>query len=105
MLDVVQRIRGITREVQQYCDNLAARVDEICRIPTLRGNLIDGVTLSTSVSGTVVSHGLGRAYRGWIVVRVSAATAPIIDELASSDATKALVLRTSQACTVSVWVF
>lgn len=69
------------------------------------GRLLEGI----QVLGTAGNHahGLGRAYRGWIVVRdYGAGGAPhTVYETTSPDSTKYLTLIATAVSKVSVWVW
>ncbi len=79
--------------------------------PDLEANRRAG-TIDLSISSRAVPHGLGRPYRGWIVVRKSAAAdvyeayKPGAHELRGDlDPSKVVVLLASLPVTVSLWVF
>jgi hypothetical protein len=86
---------------------LQTSIDDISRQASLveltNGRLIENVALSTS--DTHIVHGLGRAFRGWFVIRISAA-GTILEAATQADTTKFLSLKASAGTpTVSVWVF
>lgn len=79
--------------------------------PTLEASRRGG-TLDLSVVKLAVPHGLGRPYRGWLVVRQSADSTiyepyrPGASELTGDlDPSRVVVLVASQPVTVTLWVF
>lgn len=91
--------------------------DDSASGPTLEGNRRSGtiaLKLAPDLKPTVLAipHGLGRPYRGWIVVRKSAAAdvyeayKPNAPELRGDlDPSRVVVLLASQPVTVTLWVF
>ena len=69
--------------------------------PRRGGRLITGVVLSTTAYD--LSHGLGRRYKGYDIVKRSAAAHVYDSE--SDDDTRFLRLTASSAVTVSIYVF
>ena len=73
--------------------------------------ILDGklVTSDITTAGTDIVHGLGRAYKGFMVVKTDkddgTAFTGSINEDISSDNTIYLKLDTSANVTVTVWVF
>src|SRR6476619_310162 len=86
------------RRLQQAVDE-ATRPVFAC--PLVDGRLLEGIELGTG--SNVLSHGLSRTLKGWILTRVSAQVT--ISDLQVSNATpeRTLVLDVSAPCTVSVW--
>jgi hypothetical protein len=81
--------------------DVAAGLNELARLPLLDGALVEGRALSTTPVD--VPHGLGRTWRGWIVVGKSANID--IWESGQRDRTRYLTLDASGTVTVSLWVF
>ena len=59
------KVPNITEQASDALDTFR----EISKHPLLDGELIEDITLSTNTKKTIVYHGLGRAYRGFIDVR------------------------------------
>ena len=90
------------RELQQLQDAVEVPLRDIIGRQILDGNLIENVRL-LSASDNLVAHLLGRAYRGYIVVKRDAA-ASIYDDTSPLPQSY-LNLVTSADVTVSLWVF
>lgn len=84
------------RDVSQFSAEL---IDN----PLLNGQLIENVSLSATTYS--VSHGLGRAYRGYIVVKRNANQLEYVDTTSTANPTTHIPLKAGGAVTVSLWVF
>lgn len=82
----------------------ATQINPVLDNPLVDGLLLTGVVLSLG-SPTTINHKLGRKLQGWILVGINAA-AVIYDSQASNQSPQlTLILNSSAACTVSLWVF
>jgi len=97
----VTRLQTSDPELNQVQDNFIRRVNPALAAEILDGRMVTGVSVATSA--TNVNHGLGRAYRGWIVVGNN--TDCRVWSPSTSDTTKIIVLQSSAATTLSLWVF
>lgn len=61
------------------------------------------ITVSLTVTAQQVAHGLGRAYKGYFPVSLSAAST--VFNSASSDPAKFVALTASVPCSAVIWVF
>ena len=88
---------------QSIASNAAtALVSALQSTPILDGELIEDVVLSTT--GVNVSHGLGRPWRGWVVVDID--TTATVYRASSDDESVFLRLRASAGTPIiKVWVF
>lgn len=91
---------GSPAEDERYAQQLAD-MQRLLRLPFLRGVLHEDVTFASG--DTDFAHGLGRAPRGWMVMRAIGA-APAVHERAGSDA-RLLKLNVSVAATLTLWVW
>lgn len=84
-------------------ENIASVVEPLLRSPIVNGVLLKGVTL---VTGTInqISHTLGRAPQGWIVVRQDA-NANIWQVNPKQLSSTLLQIQVSANVTVDLWVF
>lgn len=86
---------------------LANLLRVVSESPIVTGRIVAATILSADTSA-LVAHGLGRAYRGAVVVSQSAATELRVDA-PSTDAATYLTLRAAAApgadLTVSLWVY
>jgi hypothetical protein len=71
----------------------------------LDGQLIEGVEFAASTTKNVY-HGLGRSYRGYIVVSVNSKSVIQVDDTKNNNKAQFLALQSyGSACTASLWVF
>lgn len=102
------RVRYPDRELNEITDSVASVVRQLNKVPLLLGQLLEGVSLSAPVATptypaeVTVRHTLGSSAKGAIVVKQSVgADVKILPSLNSSE----IVVQTSEAVTVSLWVF
>jgi hypothetical protein len=88
-------------EVQRVQNQLLAPLNALLRIPLLDGTLLRDVALVATVEKRI-SHTLGRAPLGWLVVGADAAPGNVYEV---SRGTSTLVLKSSTSVTLSLWVF
>lgn len=74
------------------------------------GRLIENITFTEqpdTENGAQVKHGLGRKYRGWILVKTNAAPGWLYEAAVNTDPSSFLEIRTTEpgSLTVSLWVF
>jgi len=74
---------------------------QVTRVPFLSGNLLTGVSLSTTPSE--VAHGLGRPVVGYWIIRSDAHTT-VFDTL-SITPNSTIKLTGSATSTVSIWIY
>ncbi len=104
---VVKRFRFFKakdEEVNALSRNVMDFVSQLYNVPILDGLLIEGVELDSATS-TIVNHGLGRAIRGWIIVKQDASSSIYALEVEQSTPLTTLVLKCSADVKVSLWVF
>ena len=71
----------------------------------LDGRLIEGIEFAASTTQNVY-HGLGRSYRGYIVVSVNSKSVIQVDDAKNNNKAQFLALQSyGSACTASLWVF
>lgn len=95
-------------EVTQSQDRVQEIADFVEKCPLLDGQLIEDVTVTKppgSFADTVVAHGLGRAVKGFIVVKKSAAAAIFESSTLNNQKNNSIILSTNTSCVVSLWVF
>lgn len=72
------------------------------------GRLSDGIAFSAGGT-TTLDHGLGRAWRGWIVARTyggsGLAPARLAEATSPADSARQLSLTATDACRVWIWVY
>lgn len=98
----IRKIPGVSQETTQLQSNIDRLANEIQQEPVMRGVLLKDQSIGTS--NTVINHGLGRAYQGFIVARLNA-DARIWESATSSQPATQIILRASAACTASIWVY
>lgn len=97
------RINASDYELNRVQDNLARPIDQLLQVPILDGQLVEDVVLKAG--DNLVDHGLGRVLRGWIVVRQSAMSDLYDKQSTNPFPARQLALNSSNAATVSMWVF
>tara|TARA_Y100000356_G_scaffold14254_1_gene10169 strand:+ start:488 stop:802 length:315 start_codon:yes stop_codon:yes gene_type:complete len=71
----------------------------------LSGRLIEDIEFASNTTRNI-HHGLGRAYRGYIVVSINANVNIKIDDTENNNKAQFLALQSQgTACTASLWVF
>ena len=71
----------------------------------LDGRLIEGIEFAANTTQNVY-HGLGRSYRGYIVVSVTSKSVIQVDDAKNTNKAQVLSLQSyGSAFTASVWVF
>jgi len=99
-----QRLVTEDQELNRVQQNMAEALRPVLTAAVLDGRLVEDVALATG-QDNVVNHGLGRAVRGWLVVRQNA-QADLWDTQASNAVPgRTLLMRTSATVTVTLWVF
>lgn len=83
-------------------DRIKVFADVVASIPLLDGRLIQAQSVGATV--TSVPHGLGRPWRGFIVVNRNA-DVRVWAQAPGSDAGALIKLVASSTATVSLWVF
>lgn len=98
-----KKVISDNQDIRKLSDNLIEFL-----VPVQKNNLLDGLLLKSIAlaSGTTsVEHKLGRAPEGWIVVRNRAQSTIWDTQDANSMPEKTLILHSSAATTVDLWVF
>ena len=96
---------GLGQELDEVQRSVEDAVNPIASSEIIDGRLLD-VTLSVGVAKEI-PHKLGRAYRGWLVVKRTGFTGTV-SELEPSDSTVYIKLKGSGYIgdgSISVWVF
>lgn len=92
-----------TREFVELGTRLVRTLGRLLKIPLLDGVLIENLSATASVE-SAIGHGLGRKYRGFIVVRNSAGA--VFNELFSStDTATFLRITPDKNVSFALWVF
>lgn len=97
------RVQTDNREINQLQSNFAAVLDPIASRPITQGAILKGVVLAAGTTG--VSHGLGKAPQGWIVIRQRAAASIYDTQDTNSIPGLTLDLVSSAAVIVDLYVF
>ena len=97
--------REHTGDVQQdRAQRLAQQTaDAVNALPFLKGNWIKAKPIGTSA--TVIDHGLGRAWQGYLITRMRADARVYEAATQPADPKKQLSLQASSAVTVDLYVF
>lgn len=87
----------------QVQKNVDTAVSSLSKNALLAGTLVEGIVLSANT--TLVPHKLGRKYKGYIIVKSSAAASYYVPPSATVDETLYCPLIASAGVTVSIWFF
>lgn len=102
-LEVPDRLYQVIHQLQS---NLLLALRPLAENPTLGGNLLKGIVF-TGGQTLYLAHGLGRAYRGWYVVRAQGAAASLVEAAlpAGTTSDRIIGLTSANAGTYDVMVF
>ena len=92
---VFDRIQGEIQRIRAF----------LALVPFLNGRYLKRITISTGAAGTYIEHGLGRPWRGWIVVRNTNFGVYPVEATTQPDSSKAIALLASSASVVDLWIF
>lgn len=90
-------------EINRNFDLVVSQMRQLAGLEILNGHIVDA-ELAGSAADNVIDHKLGRAIIGWMVVDQDAG-AVVYRSPTVADDTKHLILRTSSAQSVRLWVF
>ena len=88
----------------QFQNNVAEFANQLTNNPISSGRLIEDIEL-TFGSTTVVSHGLGRAIRGFMITYKNNSVEVWAEDTNQTVPSKTIVLSTSATATISLYVF
>lgn len=97
-----KKVRGLEDSAAKFQENVAASLDTLNSLPILDGVLLQNVFL-TSGQANEISHRLGRAYRGFIVVDSTADSR--FWTATTTFKARIIDLRCSANTTVNLWIF
>lgn len=104
-IPVITKIRTGNQDIDRIGDSLLNLRNWLGNKEILDGVLIEDQALVTGANGNSITHKLGRAYKGYIVVRRSDYTLSHGDQPSLTDTSLFINIRASVACTVTLWVF
>lgn len=99
----LRKVRSDSDALNRVQDAVGVEFSKLNRNPFIEGALLEGVALGTG--DTNVSHGLGRAVSGYLVVKRSSAGVVSDGATASTRPELWVTLRASVSGTFSLWVF
>lgn len=88
---------------QRYQDSAQLSFTRLADIPFLDGVLVENIAIITGAA-KLVSHGLGREPRGWLVVKKNA-NATVWETTTMISYQNQMTLNSSANVTLSLWVF
>lgn len=91
------------RKVNQLQQNLKQALDPLLQNPLLNGYIISDIDLATG--DNIISHGLNRPLQGWVQVLADAGVTLYDKQSENTTPSSTLVLNSSGAATVSLYVF
>lgn len=96
-------------QLQTVQDQLVGAISSVVSQPILDGNLVPGVAV-TANKQFLLSHSLGRNYRGYFVTRTQGSNNMVLlrevaPATAKSDPKKIVALVPSATATIDIWVF
>lgn len=102
-LGKVSQLNIQDRVINQLQSNIINRLNQILGLSILNGNYLPDVALASG--DNTINHGLQRNLIGWMIYRKSAAV-NIYDKQNTNDSPETtLILNSSGAVTVSIYVF
>lgn len=102
MLNPFRKVKTTSEEVKHLQDAVALIFNQVLKKQIIDGRIIEDVVVNTG-SPVSVAHGLGKAVRGWVVIKKNA-NADVWDS-ASVTPTATMDLNSSANVTISLWVF
>jgi hypothetical protein len=102
-LRAVASVNTSDNVINRVQDNVLAGLKAVAQSPILGGALLKGVVLA--VGDNTIRHGLGSALSGWTVVRQRAAATIYDKQDSNTIPASTLVLNSSAAVTVDLYVF
>jgi len=102
MVKLARRIPVSSPDTSRAIDEVRELANTLAAVELLDGRLLEDQALGNGTT-TKLNHGMGRALRGYLIVRQD--TAGTVHEVSGADATRQLWLQASAAMTVSLWVF
>lgn len=92
------------RQIDTLQRSLVARMGPAVSCPIVDGNLFEDVPFLSGVD-KVVTHGLGRNWRGWVITKVDVYNVFCFSAQPSSLDKFQVTLQAAADCTASVWIF
>jgi len=102
-LGKVPQINVEDRLLNQIQNNIVQRVNQLIGLPILQGAFLDAVVLASG--NNTINHLLGRALLGWIITLQNAASTIYDTQSTNTDIANTLILNSSAAVTVTIYVF
>lgn len=103
MISQFRKIRSTINDIQRVQDAVAVVFNSLLKKQILDGRLIRDKFLDSSANPISIDHGLGKAPRGWVIVKQDADAN--VYESTSSTPNATLELNATADVTVSLWVF
>jgi len=101
----ITKIRTGNQDIDRIGDSLLNQSNWLGSKEIIDGVLIADQALVTGANGNSITHKLGRAYKGYIVVKSSNYLLTHGDQPTLADTSLFINIRASVACTVTIWVF
>ncbi len=89
--------------IDRNLDQLQKVTNEILALPLFGFSYLKGIVLDTT--DTVVSHGLGRPYQGFILVLSDAGEVVYVSPTVNTNKAVEIILLATGTVTVDLWVF
>jgi hypothetical protein len=97
------RVQTDSREINQIQSNIATILNPIQANPMSSGIIVDGIVLASG--SNVIQHTLGRILQGYIVILKSANVTIYDSQSTNATPNLTLVLVSSGAATISLYLF
>jgi len=81
----------------------AKQLNPVIAQPMSQGNFLTSIDLA--IGDNTIPHGLNRTLQGWIIVRIGGASTIYDKQASNSTPASTLVLNSSAAVTVNIFVF
>jgi len=104
MIPRISLVQSADRVLNLFQDKVLKSVNPLLSNPLLDGVLLESVVLASGTD-TIVNHTLGRKLVGWVITRRRASATIYDKQDANLTADLTLVLNSSAAVTVDIYVF
>jgi len=103
MTGIPSLVQTTDRNINQLQQNILQALRPIIQNPIANGSVLVGQSLV--VGNNTINHGLGRALQGWIVVGISGASTIYDNQATNKNTNLTLILNSSAAVVVNIYVF
>ena len=92
-------------ELRRVQEEVALGFAQVDRNPSLNGVILSSVVLAGASADTKIDHGLGRSPRGFVILSKNATADVWTSTTTNARPELTLIVKSSAAVTVTVWIF